>query len=70
LAGYQPEWQEPAQVLYRDLTIKTTPPNSEGERWRGPAAVGVLRPGTIEGLTTHLTAVDDQGNVATSRSRW
>jgi gamma-glutamyltranspeptidase/glutathione hydrolase len=144
LAGYQPEWQEPAQAPYRDLTIKTTPPNSEGfqilqtlrllegddlqalghnsaayihvlseamklatadrirwggdpkfhavplerlladdyiahrrqaidrhrasrsegERWRGPAADGVLRPGTFEGLTTHLTAVDSQGNVA------
>src|SRR5207249_8191486 len=37
---------------------------SEGERWRGPAAAGVLRPGIIEGLTTHLTAVDDQGNAA------
>jgi gamma-glutamyltranspeptidase/glutathione hydrolase len=144
LAGYQPEWQDPAQVSYRGLTVKTTPPNSEGfqilqslklleaddlkalghnsaayihllsetmklavadrirwggdpkfhavplerlladdyitqrrqaidshkasrsegERWRGPAAAGVLRPGTIEGLTTHLTAVDEQGNVA------
>ena len=30
LAGYQPEWQEPAQVQFRGLTIKTTPPNSEG----------------------------------------
>jgi gamma-glutamyltranspeptidase/glutathione hydrolase len=144
LAGYQPEWQEPAQVQYRGLTVKTTPPNSEGfqilqtlklleaddlkalghnsaayihllseamklatadrirwggdpkfhpvpldrllaedyiarrrqainrqqasrsegERWRGPAADGVLRPGPIEGLTTHLAAVDPQGNVA------
>jgi gamma-glutamyltranspeptidase/glutathione hydrolase len=144
LAGYQPEWQEPVQVRYRGLTIKTTPPNSEGfqilqtlkllepedlrahghnsastihllseamklatadrirwggdprfhdiplqrlladdyitqrrtaihrnqasrsegERWRGPVADGVLRPGTVEGLTTHLTAVDPQGNVA------
>lgn len=144
LAGYQPEWQEPAQVQYRGLTIKTTPPNSEGfqilqtlkllesedlkalghnsaayihvlseamklatadrihwggdpkfhdiplerlladdyitqrrqaidrkkasrsegERWRGPVADGVLRPGKLEGLTTHLTAVDNQGNAA------
>lgn len=144
LAGYQPEWQEPAQVQYRGHTIKTTPPNSEGfqilqtlkllqredlqalghnsaayihllseamklatadrirwggdpkfhdiplerlladdyitqrfkaidlqrasrsegERWRGPTAAGVLRPGEIEGLTTHLSAVDNQGNVA------
>lgn len=144
LAGYQPEWQEPAQVQYRGLTVKTTPPNSEGfqilqtlklleaddlkalghnsadyihllseamklatadrirwggdpkfhdiplqrllsddyvsrrrqainrtrasrsegERWRGPIADGAIRPGNIEGLTTHLTAVDQQGNVA------
>jgi gamma-glutamyltranspeptidase/glutathione hydrolase len=144
LAGYQPEWQEPAQLLYRGLTVKTTPPNSEGfqilqtlkllegeglkalghnsaayihvlseamklatadrihwggdpwfhdiplerllgddyisqrrqaidrnkasrsegERWRGPVAAGVLRPGTFEGLTTYLAAVDAQGNVA------
>jgi gamma-glutamyltranspeptidase/glutathione hydrolase len=144
LAGYQPEWQEPAQVRFRGLTVKTTPPNSEGfqilqtlkllesedlkalghnsaayihllseamklatadrirwggdpkfhdvpleslladdyiarrrqaidrdkasrsegERWRGPAAAGVVRPGTIEGLTTHLAAVDGQGKVA------
>src|SRR5262249_2278337 len=144
LAGYQPEWQEPAQVPYRGLTIKTAPPNSEGfqilqtlklvehedlkalghnsaayihllseamklatadrirwggdpkfhdiplerlladgyiaqrrrlvdrnkasrsegERWRGPVSADVLRPGDIEGLTTHLTAVDSLGNVA------
>lgn len=144
LAGYRPEWQEPVQVGYRGLTVKTTPPNSEGfqilqtlklleaedlkalghnsaayihllseamklatadrirwggdplfhdiplerllsddylaqrrkalsrnqasrsqgERWRGPIADGVIRPGTGDGLTTHLTAVDGQGNVA------
>lgn len=143
LAGYRPEWQEPAQVSYRGLTVKTTPPNSEGfqilqtlklletedlltlghnsaayihvlseamklatadrihwggdpkfhdipvgrllsddyigrrrraidrnqasrsegERWHGRLADSVLRPGKIEGLTTHLTAVDPQGNV-------
>ena len=144
LAGYQPEWQEPAQGQFRGLTVKTTPPNLEGfqilqtlkllepedlkalghnsaayihvlseaiklatadrihwggdpkfhdiplghlladeyitrrrqaidrhrasrsggERWRGPAAGGVLRPGQIEGLTTHLAAVDDDRNAA------
>jgi len=37
---------------------------SEGERWRGTAAAEPVRPGHIEGLTTHLTAVDEQGNVA------
>jgi gamma-glutamyltranspeptidase/glutathione hydrolase len=144
LAGYQPEWQEPAEVRYRGLTVKTTPPSSEGfqilqtlrlleaedlkalghnsadyihvlseamklatadrihwggdpkfhdvplgllladdyiarrrrnidrnrasrsegERWRGPRADGVLRPGQVEGLTTHLAAVDPRGNAA------
>jgi gamma-glutamyltranspeptidase/glutathione hydrolase len=144
LAGYQPEWQEPTQVRFRGLSVKTTPPNSEGfqilqtlklleaedlkalghnsaayihvlseamklstadrihwggdprfhdiplerlladdyitqrrqvidrnkashsegERWRGPVVDGVLRPGKIEGLTTHLAAVDSQGNAA------
>ncbi len=37
---------------------------SEGERWRGPHAAGTVLPGKIEGLTTHVTAVDSQGNVA------
>jgi gamma-glutamyltranspeptidase / glutathione hydrolase len=144
LAGYQPEWQEPAHAPYRGLTIKTIPPNSEGfqilqtlrlleaddlqalghnsadyihllseamklatadrirwggdpkfhdvplerllrddyiaqrrraidrhkasrsegERWRGRIAHGVIQPGKFEGLTTHLTAVDRHGNVA------
>jgi gamma-glutamyltranspeptidase/glutathione hydrolase len=37
---------------------------SEGERWRGTAPPEAIRPGSIEGLTTHLTAVDEEGNVA------
>ncbi|GIW81291.1 MAG: gamma-glutamyltransferase [Gemmatales bacterium] len=37
---------------------------SEGERWRGPRTEGVIVPGQIEGMTTHLAAVDAAGNVA------
>ena len=35
-----------------------------GERWRKDAAVGCTQPGELEGLTTHLAAVDREGNVA------
>lgn len=144
LAGYEPQWQQPAQVKYRGLEVKTCPPNSEGfqilqtlklleatdlkslghnsadyihvlseamklatadrirwggdpkfhdiplgrllaedyvtqrrrrmdrgkasrsegERWRSSHADGAVSPGKLDGLTTHLTAVDSQGNVA------
>ena len=37
---------------------------SEGERWTGSRAAGVVAPGKVDGLTTHLTAVDSAGNVA------
>ena len=37
---------------------------SEGERWRGWAIPSPIRPGKIEGMTTHLAAIDEQGNVA------
>jgi gamma-glutamyltranspeptidase/glutathione hydrolase len=37
---------------------------SEGERWRSTVALPVVKPGEIEGLTTHLSVVDEQGNVA------
>ncbi len=37
---------------------------SEGERWCGTAGAEVVRPGSIDGLTTHLAAVDEEGNVA------
>ena len=37
---------------------------SEGERWRSAADPQSIRPGTIDGLTTHLAAVDESGNVA------
>ncbi|MDA1014587.1 MAG: gamma-glutamyltransferase [Planctomycetota bacterium] len=37
---------------------------SEGERWSGSPTSDVVSPGKIDGLTTHLTAVDAVGNVA------
>jgi gamma-glutamyltranspeptidase/glutathione hydrolase len=37
---------------------------SEGERWRGTPVEPTVRAGTIDGLTTHLSAVDEEGNVA------
>ncbi len=38
--------------------------HSEGERWHGKTPVKPVPPGQIEGLTTHLAAIDEQGNVA------
>jgi len=144
LQGYQPEWQTPVTVKYKDVEIKTVPPNSEGfqilqtmkllethdlpalghnsadyihllseaiklatadriqwcgdpkhhdiplkqllseeyleqrralinrdqasisegDRWRGARDRVAVAPGKIDGLTTHLSAVDAQGNVA------
>ncbi len=37
---------------------------SEGERWRGARGSNFVAPGKVDGLTTHLTAVDADGNVA------
>lgn len=37
---------------------------SEGERWRSPAEPDVVKPGSVNGLTTHFSAVDSHGNVA------
>ena len=37
---------------------------SEGERWMGPRGSGVVEPGKMDGLTTHMAAVDTEGNVA------
>lgn len=38
--------------------------HSEGERWRGPSDREAVAPGKIPGLTTHMAAVDSEGNVA------
>jgi gamma-glutamyltranspeptidase/glutathione hydrolase len=48
----------------RKLINHQTASRSEGERWRGTPTATAVRPGNIDGLTTHLTAVDDEGNVA------
>ncbi len=37
---------------------------SEGERWRSATAPQSVGPGNVDGLTTHLSAVDEEGNVA------
>lgn len=144
LANYQPEWEDPIEVGYRGLTVRTCPPNNEGmqiletlkildgedlvslghnsaeyihllseaiklavvdrirwcgdpkfhpvpleqlfsdeyaasqrerinreqaspvegERWGGHREGKFIAPGKIDGLTTHLAAVDAEGNVA------
>lgn len=48
----------------RELIDRKTASRSEGERWRGTRAEGAVPPGKVDGLTTHFTAVDAQGNVA------
>lgn len=37
---------------------------SEGERWRAPTTAPVVTAGKPEGMTTHLSVVDESGNVA------
>ncbi len=37
---------------------------SEGERWQGKRTDAHVSPGKVDGLTTHLTAVDAAGNAA------
>ncbi|MEE3365527.1 MAG: gamma-glutamyltransferase family protein [Planctomycetota bacterium] len=144
MANYRPEWEDPIEVNYRGLTVRTPPPNNEGmqiletlkilegfdlaslghnsteyihllseaiklavadrirwcgdpkfspvpldqllseayavaqreridhdratlvegERWGGFREGDFLAPGKIDGLTTHLSAVDAEGNVA------
>jgi gamma-glutamyltranspeptidase/glutathione hydrolase len=144
LANYQPDWEDPIEVNYRGLSVRTPPPNNEGmqiletlkilegfdlaslghnsteyihllseaiklavvdrirwcgdpkfapvpldqllsddyaaaqreridherasavegERWGGFREGDFLAPGKIDGLTTHLAAVDSEGNVA------
>ena len=47
----------------RQLIQSDKASRSEGERWMGPRPDHAIRSGT-EGLTTHLAAVDAEGNVA------
>ena len=55
---------EPYVTQRRRLIDPRRASRSEGERWCGTPAPEPMRPGNIEGLTTHLAAVDEQGNVA------
>ena len=48
----------------RKLIRRDHASRSEGERWGGPRDNAAVSPGKLEGLTTHLTAVDSVGNVA------
>lgn len=48
----------------RDLIDRNKASRSEGERWQGATTGGAVPPGRVDGLTTHLCAVDSLGNVA------
>lgn len=48
----------------RDLIDYNQASRSEGERWQGITTAGAVPPGRVDGLTTHLSAVDSLGNVA------
>jgi gamma-glutamyltranspeptidase/glutathione hydrolase len=60
------EWllSEPYLAGRRKLIDRRRASPSEGERWRSAAAPQSIRPGNVDGLTTHLSAVDEEGNVA------
>jgi gamma-glutamyltranspeptidase/glutathione hydrolase len=55
---------EPYVAERRALINRQRASCSEGERWRGKTPMPPVPPGKIEGLTTHLAAIDEQGNVA------
>ncbi|MCH2375875.1 MAG: gamma-glutamyltransferase, partial [Planctomycetes bacterium] len=48
----------------RELMNPERASRSEGERWLGPRGAGAVDPGKLDGLTTHMAAVDVDGNVA------
>ncbi|MCH7989609.1 MAG: gamma-glutamyltransferase [Planctomycetes bacterium] len=48
----------------RNLIDHDRASRSEGERWRGRRQDGMVSPGKVEGLTTHMAAIDEAGNVA------
>jgi gamma-glutamyltranspeptidase/glutathione hydrolase len=48
----------------RELMSSGRASRSEGERWRGTRREEVVSPGRVDGLTTHMAAVDSAGNVA------
>lgn len=55
---------EPYVTERRALISKSQASRSEGERWNGGTAAPVVSPGAVNGMTTHLAAVDEAGNVA------
>ncbi len=48
----------------RELIDRNEASRSEGERWQRTPAAGAVPPGRVDGLTTHLSAVDSQGSIA------
>ncbi|MBS0266637.1 MAG: gamma-glutamyltransferase [Planctomycetes bacterium] len=48
----------------RQLINRQRASHSEGERWRGAPQTSTVPAGKVEGMTTHLSAIDEQGNVA------
>ena len=48
----------------RTLLQRSQASRSEGERWNGGVAATVVPPGSRMGSTTHLSVVDEAGNVA------
>ena len=48
----------------RTMIQRTTASRSEGERWNGGQIPPVVPPGSQHGSTTHLSVVDEAGNVA------
>ena len=48
----------------RKLIDRDRASQSEGERWRGPREADMIAPGRVDGLTTHMAAIDADGNVA------
>ncbi len=48
----------------RKLIDRDRASRSEGERWRGPRESDMIAPGRVDGLTTHMAAIDADGNVA------
>ena len=48
----------------RGMIQRTLASRSEGERWNGGQSLPVVPPGSQHGSTTHLSVVDEAGNVA------
>lgn len=46
----------------RRLINRQQASHSQGERWQKTVVPGAIQPGKLEGMTTHLSAVDREGN--------